>query len=303
VKERSPVVVPAIVIILCGIVAMPGCSESDPEVPAATVDADSPEENGTAATDNGLATTQQEDPKVLRELGEGLWLNGWLTPDNQPVHFVIYVPKEATGDNPVPLVLALHQGAGTYKRWFAQDFMQLLILPGMVNVPAIVVAPDVINGSWTNDTCTTAVMALMHEVCKTYNVDRDRILVTGYSMGGRGTWHFAQEFPEFFTAAVVIAGAPPENAADIDWQVPMLCIQSVDDVVFPIGETRAAIEAMKKNERMVQLSELTDVDHYETVKFVDPLITAMDWVIPLWDSRADGSEKAPPPVDGAGGDD
>ena len=43
-------------------------------------------------------------------------------------------------------------------------------------------------------------------VCGIYAIDRDRISVTGTSMGGAGTWYLASHYPDVFSAAVPVCG-------------------------------------------------------------------------------------------------
>ena len=57
-------------------------------------------------------------------------------------------------------------------------------------------------------------MALLEGILETYNIDRARILVTGFSLGGRGTWFFATRHPDFFTGAIPIAGRPGDEPLD-----------------------------------------------------------------------------------------
>jgi predicted peptidase len=41
-----------------------------------------------------------------------------------------------------------------------------------------------------------AVNALLDMVMARYAIDKKRVAVTGYSMGGSGSWHWAEKFPE-----------------------------------------------------------------------------------------------------------
>lgn len=269
---------------LTGLFLLAGCGgDRQGDSPAGTT----PGEQSEVVIDENEPAEAKTDPRELKALPPGFGRQSWLTPEGQVVNFVISIPDELTEGEPVPLVLALHFGADNsiFRRFFAEEFLRQFVLPGLKNVPALVVAPDAIHGTWTNETCETAVMSLMHKVCELYNIDRERILVTGYSMGGRGVWHLAQRHPDFFTAGLVLAGAPPRNYAELEWNVPMLCVQSVDDIVFPIDETRQAIEDLKpRYERLIQLFELHDISHYESAKFVEPMVTGMDWVLKVWES-------------------
>ena len=71
--------------------------------------------------------------------------------------------------------------------------------------------------------------------------------MTGFSMGGAGTWHFASRFPERFSAAIPMAGRPP---ADIGaWKMPVLAIHSRSDEVVPIAPDRSAHQGIEGRRR------------------------------------------------------
>src|SRR6266853_884196 len=86
-----------------------------------------------------------------------------------------------------PLVLALHPG-GARMRYYGSDYAKLVVMPAVSDLRPIIVAPDCPAQGWTDPTADRAVMALLEQVMKEYTIDRRRVLVTGFSMGGRGTW-------------------------------------------------------------------------------------------------------------------
>src|SRR5262249_61763790 len=46
----------------------------------------------------------------------------------------------------------------------------------------------------------TAVFEAIEAACRGYNVDRDRIVLRGMSMGASGTWHLGLKHPDRFVA-------------------------------------------------------------------------------------------------------
>src|SRR5436309_3379620 len=51
-----------------------------------------------------------------------------------------------------------------------------------------------------------AMLALLDEVTAAYAVDRTRIYLTGFSMGGYGTWKLGLAYPEKFAAIAPVCG-------------------------------------------------------------------------------------------------
>src|SRR5437870_13764820 len=46
----------------------------------------------------------------------------------------------------------------------------------------------------------TDVFEAIEDVCRCYNIDRNRIVLRGMSMGASGTWHLGLKHPDFFAA-------------------------------------------------------------------------------------------------------
>ncbi len=112
---------------------------------------------------------------------------------------------------------------------------------------AIIVAPDSVRGNWASPENDKAVTALLDTVLDQYAIDKKKIAVTGYSMGGTGSWHLAEKFPERFSAAIPIASRPPASAAA--WRLPVLAIHSHQDQVAPFGPVEARIEELAESRR------------------------------------------------------
>ena len=92
--------------------------------------------------------------------------------------------------------------------------MRGIVSPALKDLNAIIVAPDCPTRSWSDPAAEQAVMALLQNVMKEYAVDRRRILVTGFSLGGRGTWFMSSRHADLFTGAIPIAGASGDEPLD-----------------------------------------------------------------------------------------
>ena len=122
-----------------------------------------------------------------------------------PRRYTIAVPENYSGTEALPLVLALHyggHGAPYYGRFFLTEIVKL----AFGDLDAIFVAPDCPTQDWLQPESEKFVFDLIDYVQTEFKIDPERILVTGFSLGGIGTWHFAGRFAERFTAAIVMAG-------------------------------------------------------------------------------------------------
>jgi len=107
-------------------------------------------------------------------------------------------------------------------------------------LPAIVVAPQCLPiRSWEPD----AVAAFIQHVQSRYKIDRQRIYLLGYSMGGSGTWLTAGSHPELFAAIVPICGSGNESHATALAGLPIWAFHGEEDEVVPLDQSKKMIEA------------------------------------------------------------
>jgi predicted peptidase len=201
--------------------------------------------------------------------------------DEPAVRYAISIPRNYSPSTPVPLILALHFGVrGGDAAGAGGDLVQILIGPALAELGAIIVAPDSVRGDWSSPENEKAVTALLDTVLAHYSIDKKRVVVTGFSMGGTGSWHFAEKFPERFSAAIPVAGRPPASASG--WRLPVLAIHSRDDQVVPFDPAEARILELQKAGVNARLIPLTGITHYETYRFKDALRQAVGWLREVW---------------------
>jgi predicted peptidase len=214
-------------------------------------------------------------------LTPGLHRLTFQRPGEPSVGYAISIPADYSPSRPVPLILALHFGVGAGDAAGAGgDVVEILIGPALADLGAIIIAPDSVRGNWSTAENEKAVMALLDMVGARYAIDQKKIAITGYSMGGAGSWHFAEKFPQRFSAAIPIAGTPPESAAG--WRLPVFAIHSRNDQVAPFGPTEARIAQLQKAGVNAKLIPLTGITHYETNRFQGALRQAIPWLREIW---------------------
>jgi len=201
--------------------------------------------------------------------------------DEPAIGYAINIPRNYSPSTPVPLILALHFGVrGGQAAGAGGEVVQILIGPALAGLGAIIVAPDSVRGDWSSPENEKAVNELLDMVMANYSIDKKKVAVTGYSMGGAGSWHFAEKFPERFSAAIPVAGRPPASASG--WRLPVLAIHSRDDQVAPFEPTEGRIAELQKAGVNAKLIPLTGITHYETSRFRDALRQAVPWLREVW---------------------
>ena len=203
-------------------------------------------------------------------------------PDGTLVRYTLSVPEGYLPGEPVPLVLALHFG-GKITPFYGRNILELLVEPGLRELGAIIVAPDALDPGWNDPRDEAAVLALLDHVSETYAIDPKRVLCTGYSMGGAGTWFIANRHQDRFTAALPIAGRPPQEGQS--WTIPLYVIHSRDDEVVPLGPTEAHVASLRNQGADVRLVIVEGLRHFDTPRFVGPLQEAVPWLVEIWAQR------------------
>ncbi|MEN6355510.1 MAG: alpha/beta fold hydrolase [Armatimonadota bacterium] len=162
-------------------------------------------------------------------------------------NYLLSLPRDYNKDKKTrwPLVLFLH-GAG--ERGDDVKKVKLLGPPRMVadgrEFPFILVSPQCPEDSWW-DTQTDMLSALLDEIETKYRVDKDRIYVTGLSMGGFGTWALAVKEPERFAAIAPICGAGNPKKAALIKNLPMWVFHGDKDDVVNIENSQKMVDAVK----------------------------------------------------------
>ena len=161
-------------------------------------------------------------------------------PGHGQMLYTIAVPRDLQAGDPRPLILALHPGGGSR----GGPFLQQIVEPALRDWRAIIVAPDSPNRRWSVPSAEESVLFLLDDLLQRHEIDREQILVTGFSMGGAGTWFMATHHPERFSGAIPIASAPRDNPLDRIGAMPVHVIHSRDDQLVPIEPARAAADTL-----------------------------------------------------------
>jgi len=197
------------------------------------------------------------------------------------VLYAVSVPDGYDPKTPAPLVLVLHPG-GERMPYYGAQFTRRVVEPGLRSLKAIMIAPDCTARAWSDEPCDKAAMALVDEAMRAYNIDRKRVLVVGYSMGGRGTWHMASQHPDLFTAAIPMAASTRGLTIDQLGRQPTYVIHSRADEVVPFDPAEQNARDLRKLKREVEFEALDEFTHFDMVSYVDALRRGGRWITSRW---------------------
>ena len=177
--------------------------------------------------------------------------------------YTVYVPEGYDGSKAFPVILFLH---GSGER--GDDGIvpaQVGIGPAIQGrpggIPALVVIPQA-KQTWRADSPDSkAALAALDDVIANYKADAQRVILTGLSMGGSGTWSLATTKPERFVAVVPICGrGRAEDAAKLK-SLPIWSFCGDADRDQTVLGLRNMTEALQSHGASARLTEYRGVGH------------------------------------------
>lgn len=196
-----------------------------------------------------------------------------------PLKYRLLKPLGYESGKKYPLVLFLH-GAGergddnaiTLKHG-AKDFASP---ENRSKYPAYVVVPQCPKDhkwsevDWSKETSSLpekasdalqSVKELVDDMVENAGVDRNRIYITGLSMGGYGTWDAIARYPDYFAAAAPICGGGDPKTVSLFKKLPIWCFHGAKDPVVKVGRSIEMVDALRAVGSNVRYTEYPEAQH------------------------------------------
>lgn len=195
------------------------------------------------------------------------------------LNYIITYPKdyELHIDHKFPLIIFLHSMEER------GDNIDLLISnpngQGNGIIPSILNRDDVISISilcpkkayWSY--ITNRLHKLVLEVIEENRIDKNKVLLTGVSMGGMGVWSFAMDFPELFSAVAPISAgvySPPMKIKTSALRnIRIWAIHDKYDPNIPLEKELWFIDKLRKENIMVKYTITEYGKHYIHEEFYE----------------------------------
>ncbi len=204
--------------------------------------------------------------------------------DNTLQPYSMTLPKDFDPQKKYPLIVALH-GSGVDEKGYFRGAGRMF---SKLKCP--IIAPKARGLSdWYAGNSGEDVFECIEHFIKLYpNIDRANIFLTGFSMGGYGTWRLGLLKPGYFKGLAILSGAlvPPErtggenilNMIDKIKTGNFLIIHGDRDNAVPIENTREAVKKLKAINTNVTYIEIPGAAHgnynkwQEVVNWIQELI-------------------------------
>ncbi|MDX2016663.1 MAG: hypothetical protein SFY95_03360 [Planctomycetota bacterium] len=161
--------------------------------------------------------------------------------------YAVFVPPGLDVSAPVPLVVFLH-GRGESGTDGLRQCSQGLIPAALAEParwPAVITAPQkpTFDAAWSD--LEPAVLAMIREVRASANIDADRIVLTGLSQGGHGTWFIGSRNADLFAAIAPICGFHTGANAEGLARLPIWAFHGLRDDVIPAERSSEMIQLVE----------------------------------------------------------
>lgn len=179
--------------------------------------------------------------------------------NKEKLGYILYSPEKL--EKNMPLIIFLH-GAG--ERGENLEHVERLNLPKMIKegyeVDAMILCPQC-PGEFVWNNIVRELKELIDNIVEEYQVDKERISITGSSMGGYGTWEMGLTYGNFFSAmAPVCGGSMPWRARNLV-NTPIRTWHGEIDTVVHLVNSQLMVDSVNVNGGNAQLHVLPGLGH------------------------------------------
>lgn len=191
---------------------------------------------------------------------------------------ILYIPDNMSEE--LPFLVFLH-GAG--ERGTNLEHVERIGIPYLIKnegaeIPALVLCPQC-PGEFVWNNVVTDLKALIDKVVSEYNIKKDRICITGASMGGYGTWEMGMTYPNFFSAIAPVCGGGMQWRTEKLINTPVKAYHGNKDNSVELINSEMMMKNIVENGGVAELVVLEGFGHndgiYETYKNRD----LIEWIL------------------------
>lgn len=191
----------------------------------------------------------------------------------------LYTPENPR-DN-MPLVVYLHGGSGKGDDLSlitaVEGFPKFLKDGDLGELDAYVIIPQVPSSQKGWMQIKNSLKVLVEKTIDAYNIDKNKVTLTGHSMGGTGTWSIASKMTSLFTRIAPASGSieMTDTNLSVFANKEIWAFVGMEDTIVAPDTTIEFIEAL--NSDKAKLTKFENADHFEV-----PALTYKDEEVLKW---------------------
>lgn len=154
-----------------------------------------------------ISTIPETEPHIVSEPGS--YMETYTDPETSAsLDYYIHFPNNATAD--MPLLVFLHGDGEVAQPWLLENYGPIQAAREIYgeDFPFIALFPCTKTHSWTSGSIPGRLIGLITYIAEEYQVDRDKIILTGHSRGAMGAWNMLSKYGDYFSCAVPVSCGP-----------------------------------------------------------------------------------------------
>lgn len=200
-------------------------------------------------------------------------------------NYLLYTPKNAEAN--MPLIIYLHGGSGKgsdLDLLTTNDGFPKYLQDGLIDsIPAYVVIPQLpsIKKGWSD--VKASLKELMDNVSEMHSINRNKISLTGHSMGGTGVWDIAVSYPELFSSIAPLSGSIKMTETNINAlsNIPVWAFVGSNDTIVDPNASVRFIESLKMKKSNAKITIFDGATHFDVpqLTYLDKKLNLIDWLL------------------------
>lgn len=192
------------------------------------------------------------------------------------MNYEVFYPDEYTG---LPLLVYLH-GAGERGENLSHVYRHAI--PQMIQegqeIPAVVLCPQC-PGWLVWDNVVPNVKGIIDRVMGEFSIPKDRVCITGSSMGGFGTWMMGKTYPSFFSAIAPVAGGGMSWRTAKLRTTPVLAVHGNADDTVPLIYSQLMVDGVNEAGGQAELMVLDGFGHNDGIDYAYRNTELIPWIL------------------------
>jgi len=199
--------------------------------------------------------------------------------DGREHRYTIFIPHEYSPTRRWPTILFLHgigeAGKDGVKHVGVGLGPAIAENPGAF--PFIAIFPQS-SGDWKGDKAETLALKILDQVSQDYSVDDGRVILTGLSTGGYGTWTLGAKHKAKFAALVPMCAYVNFDVVDQLTDVAIWCFHNAGDPFVSSGGSKEMCKRIKSLGGNVKYTQYGALGHDVWIRaYKDPALSA--WML------------------------
>lgn len=228
---------------------------------------------------NDREDTQNTNPST--EIQASFTQNSFSSSANGNLGYWLYKPKNPTQN--MPLIVYLHGGSGRgsdLNLVITGSLPQFLYNNTIKDIPAYILIPQCpANLVW--EQMTPSVLEMIDNVKNTYQINPNKISLTGHSLGGTGVWKIGSSNSSKFSCIAPLSGSVQTNTASNYINIPVWAfVGSADTIVDPTSSTNI-VPMINNLGGNAQIKTYNGATHFDVpdLTYKDTSVNLLNWMI------------------------